>query len=138
VEITQYKDVAGVLRQNARFLPAATTWTAYHQRSIVKMLPAIWGGRYRVKADAGVASLTVALAAICLNVDHEYSGADSALGLSGARVVIGGAGTGTAQWRIINFLDVPYNDPTLAGAEFEVMVNEPQGWPVIGSSVTGI
>jgi hypothetical protein len=138
IEIQQYKDSAGVVRQNARYLPAATTWTAHHQRSIIRVLPATWPGRYRVKTDAAVASLTVARALSGANIDLEYSGADTALGLSGLRGVIGGAGAGSAQLRIVDFVDMPYNDPTVGAFEIEVVINEPQGWPVLGASTTGI
>jgi hypothetical protein len=138
IEIQQYKDSAGVVRQNARYLPATTTWTAHHQRSIIRVLPAIWPGRYRIKTDASVATVIVARALSGANIDLEYSGADTALGLSGCRGVIGGAGTGSAQLRIVDFVDMPYNDPTVGAFEIEVVINEPQGWPVLGESTTGI
>lgn len=138
--IIQYKDAAGVLRRNCPGdrVPASITWTAHGERTLVQICLANAWIRFAARTDASVASLATARSLVGNNVDHEFSGTSAAYGLSGARVVIGGAGTGTAQWRIVGVTELPFVDPTAGAFQVEVMVNEPVSLPILGSSATGI
>lgn len=137
--IVQYKDSTGkVRRSGVPYLPASTSWTAHEERSIVEVVMVDECPNFFVKTDAAVASLAVARSLVGNNVEHEYSGTDSALGLSGARVVIGGAATTALQWRIVGVPDMAWNDPTVGAFVVEVKANKQVYLPPLGSSTTGV
>lgn len=139
LDIVQYKDPAGYVRRNAKYLPANTTWTAHHERSLIKILLANENHRFLIQSNAAVASLTVARALRFANCEHVFSGADTGLGLSGCKLAVAGAATTAFQWRVIGgFADMPFNDPTVTGFALEVMINKPYALPIIGESTTGV
>lgn len=139
-QIIQYKDPAGFVRRNAPYLPASTSWTNHHERSLVQICLATSGQRFRVRGDTGQASLAAARSIQWLNVDHEYGTADTGLGLTGVQLNMStAADTATLQWRIIEaILDMPSNDPTQANVELVVMANLVAHLPVLGASTTGL
>lgn len=139
-QIIQYKDPAGYVRRNATYLPASTTWSAHHERSLLQICLATEGQLFRVRGDDGAASLAAARTLRWLNVDHEYGTADTGLGLSGVQLNMSTANTtATLQWRIVDsILDMPSNDPTQSNVELVVMANLVAWLPVLGGSTTGL
>lgn len=141
VDIIQFKDPAGFVRRNGcRFIPSGTAYTADADRSIISVCLANVDTVFRVRANAAAASITVARAQGWANADHIYTGADTALGLSGARLNISTiAVTNTNQWRIIKWEDNrPSNDPTQTDYSILVVPNLPFALPIVGQSTTGI
>lgn len=142
IDVIQYKDANGVLRRNGAngpiFVPANTVWTAHQERTIIQIVKATDNMRFRVKGVTGVASLTAARALRFKNCEHSYATPDPGLGLSGAQLVVSGAATTAFQWRIVEVIEAPSNDPTLANFSLDVVVNKPYGWPVTGQSTTGV
>jgi hypothetical protein len=139
VEILQYKDSAGFVRKNAKFLPTGTTWTNHHERSLVLAVLATEEMRFKVRSSGANSSLTVARATRFANADHSYSGADTGLGIGGAQLNLATINTtATLQWRILGFTDIPASDPTQAGYQAIVVPNLPYALPIKGHSATGI
>jgi hypothetical protein len=141
LDVIQYRDPAGFVRRNgARFLPAGTTYTADSDRSMLSLLPVTADMVFRVRVNAGNASIAVARATGFANADHVYTGADTGLGLSGARLNLATLNvTPTLQWRIVKWEDnAVSNDPTQADYRCLVVPNLPFAWPIVGHSLTGI
>ncbi len=139
VDIIQYKRADGVLtKQHSGFLPASTTWTAPGESSRLLIVPAYKGQRFKIRGLTAAASIVAARALKYANCEHSYATADSGLGLTGAQLVIAGAATTALQWRIVDIIDKPGNDPLLVNFEAVVMVNKSQAWPPLGDSTTGI
>lgn len=140
IEIVQYKDPAGgFVRRNAKYLPASTTWSAHQERSLIKIVLATEGMRFLCKVNAAAASLAVARALRFANFEHLYSGADNALGISGAKIALSSVNTTALQWRnVIPFTDMPFNDPLVADFAAEFVINKPYALPILGESTTGV
>lgn len=138
-DIIQYKDSTGRVRRNATSVPASTTWTGHAERTIVQICPVIDGIRFRVMGTTAQASLAAARAIAFANADHSYGTADSGLGLGQVRLNLATVNTtNTLQWRILEFIDMPANDPTQANFQCVVIPNLPFAWPITGQSLTAI
>lgn len=141
IDIVQFKDPAGFVRRNGcRFLPSGTAYTNDGDRSIVSVMLATADTVWRVRGNAGAASITAARAQGWANADHIYTGADTGLGLSGARLNIATLNTTpTLQWRILKWEDErPSNDPTQIDYTLLVTPNLIFGLPIVGHSLTAI
>lgn len=140
VDIIQYKDTAGFVRRNAKFLPASTAWTAFPERSLLLCVLATDSMVFRVKGSGTVADLSTATALSFANADHSYGTADTGLGLTGCQLNTSTVNTtATLQWRIIKWEDqAPSNDPTQVNFTVLVVPNLPYALPIKGHSTTGI
>jgi len=141
VEIIQRVDADGVLRTNGnRYLPANTRWTAYKDRSLLKCVLANSSRRFKVKADTAHADIAAALTGNFVNYYHAYeSGAAvPALGRSSIFLDTSTAATTAKQWRVLDWVKAPYNDPLQVNFHAIVIPNLIQGLPVVGHSTTGI
>lgn len=139
-EIIQYKDSAGFVRKNAKYLPASITWTAKHERSMLLCVLANENTRFRVTGDTAAASLAAAITTRFNNVDHEFNTADTGLGLSGCNLNMSTVNTtATLQWRVIEWEQIgPGNDATVASYQAIVIPNLIYALPVVGHSTTGV
>jgi hypothetical protein len=139
VEIVQYKDAAGFVRKNARFIPSGTAWTNHFERSLVLAVLVTEEMRFKVKVSGSNASLAVARATRFANADHLYSGADPGLGVGGAQLNLATVGTtATLQWRIVGFTDLSASDPLQSGYQAIVVPNLPYALPIKGHLATAI
>lgn len=120
-KIVQFKDATGVLRNNAKYIPASTRWTALEEATMIEIIPAR-GHLFKVCSDA-LATFANARSYEGENADHVYKtsgdGAIStSLGLSGCFLDLGShAVTATLQWRLRHLLGdeggrSTFNDPT--------------------------
>lgn len=138
-EILGYKDPAVGWRTNAKLIPASTTWTNHQDRSRVLAILANENQRYKIMANASVASFAAVRATRWANADHAYGTPDAGLGLADIYLAIAGVNTtNTLQWRILGFLDVVQNDPTQVNFTAIVAPNLIRALPVLGESTTGV
>lgn len=139
VEVIQYRDPAGFLRRNAKYLPASTTYTAHGDRSILLVCLATEDMLFRVNVDDAWATRATQIASRFANVDHEYGTADTGLGITGVGLNASTLNTtATLQWRVLEILDYGYADPLSANNQALVKVNLHYGLPVLGHSTTAI
>jgi hypothetical protein len=142
MEILQYRDAAVGRRRNARFLPASTTWTDHADRTLILAVLLHADSRFRVMADAAVASLAAARTSRWNNVNHVYGTEVAAYGIGNCKAAMSTLNTtDTLQWRIVDgLLDVAQNDPTQVNYSLIVVPNvAPVGLPpVFGGSATGV
>lgn len=139
VEIIRYKDVAGFVRRNAKFLPAATAWTAAQESSLIAIIPTNSNVRYRVRGTTSGLTLAQAKSLSGENCDHLFGTADTGLGLTGCALNIAThAVTAVLQWRVVEIVDVSQNDPTQVNFILDVVPNLIQGWPIVGGAALGV
>lgn len=132
-KIIQFRDVNGVIRTNARVIPAGTTYTAEEDATMIEIIPAR-GHQFRVCGDDGTTttSLVVARGFEGENADHIFNptggAANAALGLSGAFLDISTHAAADGQWRIRQFAGDDggrvNNDPTQIWQQWIVEPNE--------------
>lgn len=145
--VVQYRNTDGVLVRNGRYLPASTSYTADRERSMIAVIPCLPGVLFEVDGDDGSSIVTIAnqRAAVGENCDHVYTSAtaDTGLGLGSALLKISThAVTATLQWRIVDILDQPGNDPTVTHVRYLVACNTTgtqwAGTPALASIGVGI
>lgn len=123
--VLQYRNASGVLVRNGRSIPAATTFTADTERSLVLGWP-VESCLFLAQADEGTTITTVAAARAIIgeNVDLVKGTVDDGLGLSGFALDISGhATTNTLTWRLYDILESPGNDSSLTRATYIVYAN---------------
>lgn len=123
------------------YVPASTSYTPDRFRTIVDVIPAYPGIRFKVCANAAIASVATARTYVDENCDHVATAAgNTGTGRSGYQLDIGTHGTASAQWRLSDLLcgdDDPTNDPTQTNHYWIVEANETHNLPGTFST-TGI
>lgn len=140
VSAVHYLTTAGVY-VDKNYVPASIAYTADRTRTIVDVIVAYPGIRFKVCADAAIATVATARTYVDENVDHVATAAgNTGTGRSGYQIAIAGHQTATAQWRLSELLcgdDDPTNDPTQANHYWIVEANETHNLPG-AFSATGI
>ncbi len=125
--ILQFRNAEGVLVRNGRYLPSGTTWTAFHDRSMLMVIPCK-NNLFSVQADEGTTITTAAAArdVVGENCDHIYTAATANQGLGLGTCLLDISTNNTTdslQWRVYDFLEGPGNDPTVTRATYIVYAN---------------
>jgi hypothetical protein len=126
--ILRYKDSAGFVRTNAKYIPASITWTAWQERTLIEIIPCK-ENMFVACADEALTTQAAADAYCGENVDLVIGTADAGLGLSAYRIDISThATTNTLTWRLISMLptddvQTSWNDATKTNSMWIIKAN---------------
>lgn len=140
VTAVHYLTTAGVY-VDKNYVPASITYTPDRYRTIVDVIIAYPGVRFKACSNALIATVATARTYVDENVDHVATAAgNTGTGRSGYELDMSTHGTATAQWRLSELLcgdDDPTNDPTQTQHYWIVEANETHNLPG-AFSATGI
>ena len=140
VTAVHYLTAAGVLVDKNN-IPASISYTPDASRTIVDVIVAYPGIRFRACSNAAITSVATARTYVDENVDHVATASgNTGTGRSGFELAMSTHGTATSQWRLSELLcgtDDPTNDPTATQHYWIVEANETHNLPG-AFSATGI
>lgn len=137
VKSVRYLDAAGRIIDRS-YVPASTAYTVDRQRTLVEVIIAYPGVWFECCANALIADVATARTYCDENVNHVATAAgNTGTGRGGYQLNIGGHATTANQWRLIDLVDDPLNDPTQTQHRWIVENNLAHNFPG-AFSTTGI